>query len=1335
MQAPEVPVEPGEHAVLVPHLDPVGELGLPEVLPGPPHARRNLGRGVQVEHPLRDRRHPGLAAQPLDLAHDVLVREAVRADVDLAHDADHRTVPLPDAEGGECVIGLPELGQHVAAPFERGRDPPERLAVDAVRLALPPLVGPVLPERLLEHIHRQDAPPAQPQEVLAHHPRVAVEGLVLHGRDDGHLLQPQPVQHQAVVPVVLAEAAGPLARGHEEGAPGRVEPRPSRRLDHVARRERQRVALPAGAVLLADARGLVVGLGQHLGVHAAGAEGRGDGMGMVRHGRQEDGPPPAGRGRADREGPPAPRFAGVPETVEEGLDPRDRARVGAVLVDLELQEGLASRLLEEEVGDEGIRSAAEVGEVDRVQAGMVPDEPGRGQDLLARPPVHLPEVRVVRVAQRQEVEGKGLHAEVADLGGQVHVQQVVAGIVAPAHHHEAGPVRRDPGKRPAAELLHRRLGALLRLPRHAGRAGRGPRPLAERPAHRPDAGEEITLILQPEVRFEHPDALKGKGRAGKIGQGLGVGACLAVVPPAMDRREPHKAREEEKVHLPVDQVEQVAQRDLRREAGLCRRALQPAVHDLPVRPLRQDGAEPELAEEGLPEGQLVGQVERARQPDHRPLGLPRRAGRLADQPLALGEKVRQPVLLRPLPDIVLLAPAAVEERLLAVEDHAPDVAAVGALGALEGRDLVGPLREIEPLESARPAVLAAERQDGRADGAGHLVMGRDRHGLSRHLLEGRDHGPVGGHAALEEDAAPDLPARHDLVQVVLGDGVGQTCRQVRHAGAGVQVVHQVGLHEDRAALAEPAGAAGAERPARELLLDPDAEPLRLLLQEGAGARGAGLVHLEVHHRAVTQADVFRVLPADLEDRVHRRVDGRGSRGLGGDLVPHQVGADHVAREIPARARGGRAHDAHPAADLGAHLGQALLHRLDRPARGGQVALGEHAHLPVDHHHVRRDRSHVHAEIGLDQAVAGRGRILVRVRHDARGIRQRQPSFIGGNARGVLDRREAGRSAVGRRRLAPAPQGEGGAHGARGVEMLRHGQVGLAELQDLPEGPAHAEVRRDAAEEEDRRVEGPALADRGLEVPGHGEAEPGDDVMVRRGDLLEMDHVALGEDAASPRHGRGRPGAKRDLAELLDGEMEAVGLLVQEGAGAGCAGGVHGEVLDPDAAARFGREGDELGVLAAHLDDRPAVGMERAGEGGLGEDLVDEERAERLGRGLAAAARDARSNDAALGEPLMQAGELLPERPDRIALDAAVGVGQQLALLVQHGGLDAHGSDIDPETEVVLHGNGLLGTVWHERLGGTRYYYSKTGRDSQSAAVVFSCRPPAAALQLRPQRPS
>jgi hypothetical protein len=87
---------------------------------------------------------------------------------------------------------------------------------------------------------------------------VVVQRLVLHGGQDLDALEPEFVEHLPVIAMVLAEAAGPPARGHEEGALVRLESRPARRLDHVAGGERERVTLTARGVLPADAHRLVV---------------------------------------------------------------------------------------------------------------------------------------------------------------------------------------------------------------------------------------------------------------------------------------------------------------------------------------------------------------------------------------------------------------------------------------------------------------------------------------------------------------------------------------------------------------------------------------------------------------------------------------------------------------------------------------------------------------------------------------------------------------------------------------------------------------------------------------------------------------------------------------------------------------------------------------------------------------------------------------------------------------------------------------------------------------------------------------------------------------------
>ncbi len=182
-------------------------------------------------------------------------------------------------------------------------------------------------------------------------------------------------------------------------------------------------------------------------------------------------------------------------------------------------------------------------------------------------------------------------------------------------------------------------------------------------------------------------------------------------------------------------------------------------------------------------------------------------------------------------------------------------------------------------------------------------------------------------------------------------------------------------------------------------------------------------------------------------------------------------------------------------------------------------------------------------------------------------------------------------------------------------MRRDDEPGFVQAEDLAEGLAHPQVVGHAALEGDGRGEGLALGDVALEVAGHGLAEAGDDLVIRGGALLEVDHVGLGKDAAAPGHpGRGG-GLQGQFAELLDGVAQAVRLLVQEGAGARGAHGVHGEILD-DQVAVFLLHHDHLGVFAPHVDDGAGLGRKMVGAPALGDDFIDEPAAQDLGQALA-----------------------------------------------------------------------------------------------------------------------
>ena len=232
--------------VLVLFLDPLFQADRQEFPEAPVGQGRSLGTVGDVEEPLADGRHPDFAAQGLDLPHRVFVGELVGPGVDFPHHP-HNGLAAVEAQG-DVVEGAPGLleGPGQVAPGPQGiEDLDEIVAVDLVGLAGDGLIGPGLPELLFQEIDGHHAVPGHPGEVAAHHPHFLVHVFVLIRGVDRHLGIPQVIQHHAVEAVVLAEAAGAVGRGHEEGAGVRVEVRALQQFGQIAGGEDEGVALLA----------------------------------------------------------------------------------------------------------------------------------------------------------------------------------------------------------------------------------------------------------------------------------------------------------------------------------------------------------------------------------------------------------------------------------------------------------------------------------------------------------------------------------------------------------------------------------------------------------------------------------------------------------------------------------------------------------------------------------------------------------------------------------------------------------------------------------------------------------------------------------------------------------------------------------------------------------------------------------------------------------------------------------------------------------------------------------------------------------------------------------
>ena len=146
-------------------------------------------------------------------------------------------------------------------------------------------------------------------------------------------------------------------------------------------------------------------------------------------------------------------------------------------------------------------------------------------------------------------------------------------------------------------------------------------------------------------------------------------------------------------------------------------------------------------------------------------------------------------------------------------------------------------------------------------------------------------------------------------------------------------------------------------------------------------------------------DVFRVLPADLEDRVDVRRDLDRGPQLAGDLVLDQVCAQQVRGQMAAAPRDRDAEHVQPLADRIADHVEPLADGLDRPAAGGQVDAFIDLPVRAEEDEVRAHRSHVHAEVGV-HGPFGRQRIAAATAAGARldragGVRGSTPRPLGG----------------------------------------------------------------------------------------------------------------------------------------------------------------------------------------------------------------------------------------------------------------------------------------------------------------------------------------------------
>ena len=604
--------------------------------------------------------------------------------------------------------------------------------------------------------------------------------------------------------------------------------------------------------------------------------------------------------------------------------------------------------------------------------------------------------------------------------------------------------------------------------------------------------------------------------------------------------------------------------------------------------------------------------------------------------------------------------------------------------ALEGLDRGegrGPLPRVVHARGQGGAVGAHQASDV---GAHDLAAGEQ--------LEGAQDRVVEEGAALDDDALTQVRGfleLDDLVEGVTHDGVGQAGADVAHVRAFLLRLLDRRVHEHGAAGAQIHGGRGLHGHAREGA-HVGAHRLREGLQEGAAARGAGLVDGDGVHRVVADAQVLHVLAADVDDG-----GDAGADELGGAVVRHRLDLALVHGEgslDQALAVAGRTR----AADLAA-LGQRASHRAhDVDGRGHGVALvggvvGEDdAVLGVDDDRLDRRRARVDAEpaaaLGLVEAglgdhveaVAGDELLAILWRGEKR-VHARRLDLDGGGGEALHEGGELLAAGLdgGRARFLGLARLLGGlllreegradrdvelgvVGGDEGVSLGQEGLVGLAQGGQEVQG---------ASEEHDGSANRAPARQAGDGLGGNGVEDGGGQVLVGGTLVDERLNIRLGEHAAA-RGDRVELGvAGCQLAEAGGVRVQEGRHLVDERAGAARAGAVH-------ALLGGGVQVGELGVLAAQLDDDVDLGVEALGGLGAGDDLLDEGDAHGAGGRQAAGTGDGRV-DAGAGQGALNVGEEGSQGCAHVGVVTTV-VGEKATVSIQNDSLDRRRADVDAE---------------------------------------------------------
>ena len=244
-------------------------------------------------------------------------------------------------------------------------------------------------------------------------------------------------------------------------------------------------------------------------------------------------------------------------------------------------------------------------------------------------------------------------------------------------------------------------------------------------------------------------------------------------------------------------------------------------------------------------------------------------------------------------------------------------------------------------------------------------MLRGGQGFAQDVFKSSRYTLVGSHTPLEYDVPADLLGPNHLLQIVVGNGIGETCRQVAQAIARLLVMNEVRFHEYRAACAKIGRCPRSKGEITEGPPDRHPQTSGLLLQKGAGPCCTNLVHLKIDDSPMFTLDVLGVLAPNLNNRVYLRVQMQRCTCLGRDLIDHHVCPHKITNKITPASGHTHAANTHPGTHPPGHLLKAGSHGLNRLSTGVPVLLGHKAPLAVSEHDVGADCTHIHTQEHVD----------------------------------------------------------------------------------------------------------------------------------------------------------------------------------------------------------------------------------------------------------------------------------------------------------------------------------------------------------------------------------